>query len=134
MLLYGHLSPRRSALLQEVAKHCQFKNLVAVWGGERDQWIGDSKIVLNVHGAPTILTEQVRISYLLNNARFVLSEQAEDAPYEGMIATAPYKGSCSARACVTWMPQPSGSGLHKGAQARFRRFPMVDNLRGVLDE
>ena len=60
------------------------KALFGVYGKERDAWIAQSKIVLNVHYYNVKIFEAVRISYLLNNRVIVLSEESGINPYQGV--------------------------------------------------
>jgi hypothetical protein len=60
--------------------------LFGAYGRTRDLAIGRSKIILNLHQFDTAQLEQVRLSYLLNNRCFVVSEKAEGNPYgEGVV-------------------------------------------------
>jgi hypothetical protein len=132
VLFYGSLNERRQAVLQQLAQHCTVKHLFGVYGAERDQWIARSRIVLNLHFYAAQILEQVRISYLLNNGCFVLSEDAPHNPYEGCTATAPY-GELVDR-CLYYLKHPEErERIAREGQARFARRPMVEYLRPVLE-
>lgn len=83
VLFYGSLGGRRAPLLEklkartDLSCHCLF----GVYGKERDAMIARSKIVLNVHYYAAALFESVRVSYLLNNGSFVVSEESASFPY-----------------------------------------------------
>jgi len=47
-----------------------------IWGDERDNLIYRSKIVLNIHYYETKIFEIIRISHLLANRAFVISEDS----------------------------------------------------------
>ncbi len=75
VLFYGNLNPRRTAVLDDLQKQgVNIKVLQAVYGAERDAWIGRSKIVLNHHFYDSQIFEVVRVFYLLTNARVVVGE------------------------------------------------------------
>jgi hypothetical protein len=60
------------------------KTLFGVYGKERDEYIGRSKILLNIHYYTTMIFEAVRVSYLLNNRCCVVSEESSVYPYAGV--------------------------------------------------
>jgi hypothetical protein len=95
VLFYGSLGGRRKPLLDKLAAagDCRVKAVFGVYGQERDAWISRSKIVLNIHYYDVKIFEAVRISYLINNRVFVLSEESAINPYPGVtIPMAPYNG------------------------------------------
>ena len=84
VLFMGGMSPRRKQVLDRLALLANIKLYVAdggLWGEERIAIMKRSKIVLNVHyyQADSLL-EMVRLSVLLSNSCFVISESGgEDA-------------------------------------------------------
>lgn len=96
VLMYGLRSERRVAImdaLERAGRKVVFLN--GVYGGDRDGYIARSKIVLNIHYYAARIFEIVRVSYLLSNEKFVISEpgadhQLED-PYRDGIVFAPYE-------------------------------------------
>ncbi|WP_181139042.1 glycosyltransferase [Streptomyces sp. Ru72] len=91
VLLVGSLNERRLELIRQLSS--TGLNAVArfgVYGEERDELIARAKIVLNLHFHQARVFEIVRVSYLLANGRFVVSERGsnpdEEAPFApGMI-------------------------------------------------
>jgi hypothetical protein len=82
MLFYGSVNDRRRRILEGiVATGAKVRVEFFCYGAQRDALIGRSKIVLNLHQFDTRHLEQVRISYLLNNGCFVISEAADENPY-----------------------------------------------------
>ena len=80
VLFYGSLNDRRSRILQKLEKrNCKVGQMFGVYGKQRDEYIARSKIVLNLHFYPAKVFEIVRVSYLLANRVFVVSE---DSPAE----------------------------------------------------
>ena len=95
VLFVGSIVERRLAVLQ--ALHERGANVIpafGVYGAERDQLIARAKIVLNVHMYEAKVFEVVRVSYLLANRRFVVSERGLDVagerPFEEGIAFVEY--------------------------------------------
>jgi hypothetical protein len=134
VLFYGSMNERRKAVLQDLARDLSVKALFGAYGPERDAWIARSKIVLNIHYYERQILEQVRISYLLNNRRFVLSEQSARNPYGAALATAPYWEL--AAQCRFYLNHPAER--ERLADAGFRWLqerPMTESLRQIcLDE
>ncbi|GGH02839.1 glycosyltransferase family 1 protein [Silvibacterium dinghuense] len=79
VLFYGSINEHRRAIFLRLREagigiHAVF----GVYGRERDALIARAKIVLNLHCYPTKLFEVVRVSYLLANAKAVVSEASPD--------------------------------------------------------
>lgn len=75
VLFYGAIDGRRIPILQAVeATGLRVHRLFGVYGAERDTWISRSKVVLNIHAHPEQVFAIVRLSLLLANRRFVISE------------------------------------------------------------
>ncbi len=90
VLFYGSPNDRRIAVLEALDRlGAKVHPLFGVYGAERDAWIARSRIVLNMHYYAAQVFEQVRVSYLLANARFVVSEsgdpQAESEWRDGLV-------------------------------------------------
>ncbi|HCT86282.1 MAG TPA: hypothetical protein DF296_13910 [Candidatus Margulisbacteria bacterium] len=83
VLFYGCLNEHRKNILDQlIALGYRVKNLCGVYGQKRDEYIARAKLVLNIHFYDTQILEVVRISYLLNNKIFVLSEESPTNPYK----------------------------------------------------
>jgi len=79
VLFYGSVNPRRKKILEALQKAgLRVKTLFGVYGDERDRYIARSKMVLNLHFYDAQVFEIVRVSYLLANRRFVVSEVGAD--------------------------------------------------------
>jgi hypothetical protein len=78
VLFIGGMSPRRKALLDKLMLVKDIKVYIAdggLWGDERISVLKRSKIVINIHYyGPESLLETVRLSVLLANTCFVVSE------------------------------------------------------------
>ena len=133
VLFYGSINDRRRAVLEALAPHCRLHALFGVYGQKRDDHIARSRIVLNLHYYDRQILEQVRISYLLNNRRFVLSEAAPDNPYGDALATAPH-GEVVAT-CLHYLAHPEERRrLAAEGYECLRRRPMAESLRVLLAE
>jgi hypothetical protein len=95
VLFVGSIVQRRLAVLQTL--HERGANVIpafGVYGEERDELIARAKIVLNMHMYEAKVFEVVRVSYLLANRCFVVSERGLDVagerPFEEGIAFAEY--------------------------------------------
>ena len=79
VLFYGSLNNRREKIINNLLKkNVKVKCLFGVYGKNRDDWIGKSKIVLNLHYYESKIFEIVRIFYLLTNAIPIVSEVDEN--------------------------------------------------------
>ena len=75
VLFYGCLNERRRLVLQRLIRAgLKVKALFGVFGKERDEWIGRSKLVLNHHFHRSEIFEVVRVFYLLTNSVAVVGE------------------------------------------------------------
>jgi glycosyltransferase involved in cell wall biosynthesis/thioredoxin-like negative regulator of GroEL len=132
VLFYGSLNDRRRAVLERLSSECAVKHLFGVYGEERDRWIARSRVILNMHYYPAQISEQVRISYLLNNGCFVVSEESAHNPFEGCLVSAPYEKLTEC--CLHYVGRPDErERIAIEGLARFSQRPMVDYLRPVLE-
>ncbi|WP_050750647.1 hypothetical protein [Paramagnetospirillum magneticum] len=91
VLFYGNMTERRQILLDALSgAGLKVERRMGLFGPNRDNHIANAKAVINIHQLEGQVMEQVRLSYLLTNHRFVISEESSDAPYDGGIVTAPY--------------------------------------------
>ncbi|MCF3133798.1 hypothetical protein [Streptomyces olivochromogenes] len=87
VLFIGSLNERRLAPIRHLAS--EGLNAVArfgLYGEARDALMARAKVVLNVHFYEAKIFEIVRVSYLLANGRFVVSEHGCDAEEEAQYA------------------------------------------------
>jgi hypothetical protein len=130
VLFYGSLNERRSAVLDQLAG-LSVMRLFNCYGPERDRVIARSRIVLNVHYYEAHIMEQARVSYLLNNGRFVLSESCRDDPFSGTVPQVAYPEL--AAACRHYLSRPEERRrIARAGHEAFRARPMAESLREVL--
>jgi hypothetical protein len=87
VLFIGSIAERRLKILQALER--RGARVVAIYGrygAERDALIARAKIVLNIHFHAAKVFEIVRVSYLLANRCFVVSEVGSDAGAEAELA------------------------------------------------
>lgn len=83
VLFYGSLNERRLHILNALHKQgIKIESAFGVYGAARDQLIARAKIVLNIHFYDAKVFEIVRVSYLLANQQFVISERGSDVEAE----------------------------------------------------
>lgn len=97
VLFYGCLNERRNLILNElISQGIRVKILFNVYGNERDEWIRNSKLVINHHYYDTEIFEIVRVFYLMINSISVVGEVNQstsiDNIYRGGFCDAPYSG------------------------------------------
>jgi SAM-dependent methyltransferase len=81
VLFYGSLNERRKRVLAALREAgVKVQTIFGIYGKERDELIGRSKIVLNIHFYEAKVFEIVRISYLLANSKAVVTESSVDMP------------------------------------------------------
>jgi hypothetical protein len=136
VLFAGSLVPRRVAVLQALHERgAHVVPLFGVYGAERDALIARSKIILNVHLYDAKVFEIVRVSYLLANRCFVVSETGSDPegerPYAGGVAFADY----ASLADTCWRYLADGDERRRIAARGFALFAaqsQAEFLRRVL--
>jgi SAM-dependent methyltransferase len=79
VLFYGSVNERRRRILDALKESgLRVVELFGAYGKERDAAIARAKVVLNMHFYDSRILEAVRLSYLMSNAKAVVSECAED--------------------------------------------------------
>lgn len=136
VLFYGSLNERRAVVLRELTRRgLRVKHLFGVYGQARDAWIARARIVLNMHYFEAKVFEAVRVSYLLANRRFVVSERgsdpAEAADYAGCLAFSDYE--TLADTCEHYLAQPTErQRIADAGLERMRQRPIEALLAPAL--
>ena len=136
VLFYGAVNPRRLDVLRALAAAgCKVAVADNLYGEKRDRLIARSRIVLNLHFFPARLFEIVRVSYLLANKRFVVSERGADpdleTPFEGGVAFADYPGLVNC--CLAHLRDPEARArVAEQGFAQIRARPQTAFLRAAL--
>lgn len=134
VLFYGTLNVRRLAVLQALNKAgVQTEVLTGAYGQERDRLVGRARIVLNLHFHPMNILETVRISHLLTNRAFVVSEESAGNTYEKVgLMCVPYERIPGA--CLSMLERAQArERLRERNHTLFKEhFPMPRLLADVL--
>jgi acetyltransferase-like isoleucine patch superfamily enzyme/SAM-dependent methyltransferase len=109
VLFYGSLNEKRAAVLEALREQgLNVVELFGEYGAERDRAIARAKIVLNIHLYQAQIFEIVRVSYLLANHKFVLSESSPNDPdaesFKNAVAFADYDQIVEA--CLSFLQNP----------------------------
>lgn len=136
VLFYGSINDRRAAVLDGL-EACGLRVAApfGVYGAARDALIARARIVLNLHYYEARVFEAVRVSYLLANRRFVVSERgaepADEAPYEGGLVFADYAGLIDA--CRRYVHRPAErAAIAARGEALMRARPIEPILAAAL--
>jgi hypothetical protein len=127
VLFYGSVNERRRKILAGLQEAgLKVHAVFGVYGRDRDLLIACSKIVLNLHAHETKAFEIVRVSYLLANAKAVVSEESPDmGALRDAVAVFPYEGLVEG--CVALL---GNDAERKGLEARgFRLFSARSQAR-----
>ena len=83
LLFYGGRNQRRIEVLNQIRNAgVNFRYLNGVYGPDRDNFIEQSKVVLNLHLYPSEIFELVRVNYLMHNKVCVLTELSASTKIE----------------------------------------------------
>ena len=131
VLFAGSSHPRRQHILDALKRlGVSVTHLHGVYGEPRDQALARAKIVLNMHAWDGLdALETVRLSFLLANRRFVVSERGDHDPYGGGVVFARYDEL--AGTCLYYLrqsPQHRAAIAERGYQA-LRSQSMTEALR-----
>lgn len=138
VLFYGSVNARRKKALKAMkAAGLVVKTLFGVYGEARDRDIARSKIVLNLHFYDAQVFEIVRVSYLLANRRFVVSEIGADGWGKEMfgegIAFSTYDDLVET--CVRYAGDPEARAeIARLGFERMREFRQSDFLEQAIRE
>lgn len=133
VLFYGTVTPRRQRVVELLRARGVGVEAVTGYGPQRDAAIARSKIVLNLHQFETTQLEQVRISYLLNNRCFVVSESAQSNPYGEGVFFSNYDNIVDC--CIGYLRSEMESRRAEIADAGYailKAIPTVTRLRTAL--
>lgn len=109
VFFYGSINDRRHRVLSALqARGVKVHAGFGIYGPQRDLLIARSRIILNMHFYEAKVFEAVRVSYLLANRRFVVSERggdaSEEADWTGGVAFGDYNQL--ADVCVNYLRHP----------------------------
>lgn len=135
IFFFGSGGERRCAILDTLSASTTIvtKALFGAYGEARDHYIGRAKMILNIHAYDAKIFEAVRISYLINNRVFVVSEDSLHYPYPHVpLCMVPYEDLVET--CETCVANPDK--MQKDAQECYQAFKthykMTDLLTRVM--
>ncbi|MEO5346840.1 MAG: hypothetical protein H7834_10750 [Magnetococcus sp. YQC-9] len=137
VLFYGSLNARRQQILVALEKAgLAVQLLFGQYGPTRDAVIARSKIVINIHFYDTKIFEIARISYLLANAKAVVTEKDPetriDPDLSAGMAAVPYEKLIET--CIELIRDtPRRQAMAREGFNRFSQRPERDILRQALD-
>jgi hypothetical protein len=93
ILFYGSPHDRRKKVIQDLIKRdIKVVYVESLFGEDRNNLIRRAKIVLNIHAWYGLdVLETVRLSFLLANKCFIISENSDYNPYSDGVIFAPYE-------------------------------------------
>jgi hypothetical protein len=135
VLFYGAESPRRRNVLEELkSRDVAVHWLFGCYGLERDEFIGRAKIILNMHQFEMKHLEQIRISYLLNNRCFVVSEESDSRIYGEGVVFCEYEQI--ADTCASFLRPENEIERNRIAELGYqnlRAIPMKSKIKEALE-
>jgi hypothetical protein len=133
VLFLGSVNERRKKILVELGdRGVKVMSVYGLYGADRDDVVSRAKIVLNVHFYEVKIFEAARISYLLANRAFVVTEESAYMPWQGGYIAAPYDKLVET--CMEWLSSDLREHVAcKGFEA-FSRCAAADMVRPVAAE
>jgi hypothetical protein len=109
VVFFGSINPRRARVLDALRERgVRVETYFGVYGAARDALAARAKIVLNLHFYEARVFEIVRVSHMLSQHRFVVSEYGADLDIEGEfspgVAFAEYEDL--ADVCLHYLARP----------------------------
>lgn len=136
IVFLGTPHPRRSKLLDALgAEGCRIRQMFGIYGAARNAVIGAGRIVLNIHAWDDLnFLETIRLSLLLANHCFVISETSDHNPYHDGVVYADYDALKTT--CLDYLKRPSADRIavaERGA-AILKTLPMTELMRPIVAE
>ncbi|HVC54717.1 MAG TPA: class I SAM-dependent methyltransferase [Stellaceae bacterium] len=135
VLFFGSPHERRQRIIDAIETlGFGVVNLQAKFGEARNRYIARSKIVLNIHAWDGLTPlETVRLSLLLANRAFVISEDSDHNPYDDGVVYGPYEELVDL--CLKYLRGPASVREQVAAQGYLavRKLDLVGILRTTLD-
>jgi glycosyltransferase involved in cell wall biosynthesis len=137
ILIYGALYNRRIEIYNKlVARGFKVKFMTNMYGKERNEIIEKAKIILNINFSEKLSSEH-RLSFLLNNACFIISEKPPDDyfnEFEDCLVLAPFEKIIET--CEFYLRPENDMLRQEIAEKGFSTFSknkMVNNLRKLIE-
>lgn len=136
LLLYGSWTPRRQNIIDKlVSRGVGAKYVQGIYGDELKTAIAGSKIILNVHATEEIKNlETVRLSHLLANRAFVVSEASDHNPYGGGVVFCDYDDLEDSVVYYLGAGAQMRSQIADLGYEIFRRTDLVKSLENIFSQ
>jgi 2-polyprenyl-3-methyl-5-hydroxy-6-metoxy-1,4-benzoquinol methylase len=136
VLFFGSPHDRRHRIIAALqGRGIGVVHLHGVFGEARNRYISRAKILLNLHAWDELnCLETVRLSFLLANRAFVISEASDHDPYDGAVVYAPYDKLVDV--CAEYLGQPAEARdkIAENGYLAVRKLDLVGILRHTLAE
>jgi predicted O-linked N-acetylglucosamine transferase (SPINDLY family) len=136
VLFYGSHSERRHKILDELRDSGKkVAYLFGIYGHELIEYIKRSKIVVNIHFWDNLdALETPRISYLLANRCFVISEIGDHNPYGSGVVYSAYEDLVAT--CLEYLGPRAAmrASIAAAGHEEYRRSDLVVSLRSVISQ
>jgi tetratricopeptide (TPR) repeat protein len=135
VLFYGSPHDRRHLIMSTLHNlGVKIDYLTTSFGDERNTYIARAKIILNIHAWDNLdALETVRLSFILANRGFIISEEGDHNPYGDGVVFSPYDQLVNI--CLRYLQEPRqvrDEIAQKGYLA-LRKQEMANILSSVLD-
>jgi len=135
VLMYGSMNERRQKVYDQLKHQCNAHWAFGVYGEKRDALIARAKIVVNIHFYESKLFEIVRCSYLMANAKCIVSETGLDkqleTPFYDCIAFSEY-ADIADRVMALLSNSDERNEYCRKASETFSQMKQSDYLKAVL--
>lgn len=111
VIFCGSLRPRRLKIIEALrAQGLRVETPQGIYGDARNALIARSKIQLNIHQEDDLpILEELRLTFLLANRCFVISEHSDHDPYAGGVVFCPYAEIVAT--CLKYLNDPAERDL-----------------------
>ncbi|RMD94660.1 MAG: hypothetical protein D6813_01825 [Calditrichaeota bacterium] len=131
ILFYGSINHRRRKILHHLQKRFNTHILFGLYGKQRDEWIGRSKIVVSIYYYEKKQFDYVRLFYLMNNKVFTIIEDTPHRKYEDFLVYAQYDEIVDT--CAYYLEnEPLRKAIAEKTYLQFSNYPETEFLSDVL--
>jgi hypothetical protein len=138
VVFIGSMNERRWAIIETLRSHGVHVEVgFGIYGAARDQLIARAKILLNIHFYEAKVFEAVRVSYLLANHRFVISEAssnlAEEEAFDAGVVFSSYEDLVESCLIMLLCPEERQNRATSGFELMVHR-PQTMFLTPLLEK
>lgn len=129
VLFFGAVNERRSRIINALNMHPEINSVCSTsssFGEERNKLIARSKIVINIHYYPSKILETVRLSHLVANKAYVISEgvinEDEMTVWKDIVFFTPYSSLVDTVAHHLKLTKGNRNKLANMKYERFKKY------------